>query len=284
LYKRSVFKDVGLKKHLYRALPDVILMLNYIDATKNTYIKVKGNVVNKDGSIDEYVRLKPYIHRFHEIYRRGILAKFYQLDDWYKINQLPTTMATLTCRHNYSLDGRYIPDGYSILQSFKILKESWGKLRKVLSYYIPNLLYVWVIEPHQMGFPHYHVLIFNEIPPELEHKIRVLWSEKYGAGSYENGVDFEFEKPSENIKSVKNYMMKYLVKTISPDEMTPELLVFNAILWKHRYRLVGASAELSRVMARKDGKEDDFVWTETIFVDSDGNERTIRKARPDDGQ
>ena len=248
-------------------------MVEYIEKTQPMMLKIKGRVP----SGDEIVKWKPYIHRFHEIYRRGILAKFYQLDDWYRASPKPITLMTLTCRHDYSKDGRYIPDGYTIAGSFEILNEGWTKLYGVMRYHLGKFSYVRVIEPHQMGYPHYHFLIFDEIDSVLEEKIRTLYSEKYNIGSFENGVDFEFQAPKESISSVKNYIMKYVVKTINPEIMTSELMVFNAVMWINGYRLVSASADLSKVMARKDGKVDDFIWTETSVKNlKTGETRVVR--------
>lgn len=269
----SVLQNVRSKPHLKMHVYAVKKMLDYIEKTSALSIKIKGLVP----SGEEIVKWKPYIHRFHQVYRRGILAKFYQLDAWYTASPKPITLMTLTCSHDYSKIGRYNPDGYTIAASFEKLNEGWVKLYGVMRYHLGKFDYVRVIEPHQMGYPHYHFIIFSEIDEELEDRIRLLYSEKYGIGSYENGVDFAFRQPSTDISSVKNYLMKYLMKTIQPEVMTPELLVFNAVMWINQYRLVSASADLSRVMARKDGVSDDFIWTETsVKNNKTGETRVIR--------
>ena len=56
------------------------------------------------------------------------------------------------------------------------------------------------------------------------------------AGDYKHGLDFQFDRDFKNgdVKSLRNYLMKYLTKTFveSIPEWTLEELVFNAIAWK----------------------------------------------------
>jgi len=113
------------------------------------------------------------------------------------------------------------------------------------------------MEPHQSGYPHGHTLFFGEIQKSHQERFITLWNRKYRAGSLEHGLRFE-ERAPENIESVPNYLMKYVakgfVKTGSKFEIldvpwTPEILVYNAIVWKRRYRTFQPSRDLCRVMA-----------------------------------
>lgn len=289
--EQAAFRKISFLKHLRPHLGDVKKMLDYINSTKKVQIRTTGDVLDHEDKswIGVAQRYKPYIHRFHAIYRRAILAKFYQLDEWYSESPKPVTLVTMTCRHDYARDGHYNPDGYTIEQSFQVLKKSWQKLSMVLRYHLGDFDYVWVFEPHKMGYPHIHLIIFQEIPEDIQAKITQLCVHKYDMGSEEHAVNFEFKSPEEDIKSVKNYLMKYIVKSIEPEEVTPGILVFNAVMWARHYRLVGASARVSKAMARKDGKSDDFIWTETSLVTAAGDILQVRKrddqdTRPDCGQ
>jgi len=43
----------------------------------------------------------------------------------------------------------------------------------------------FVIEPRASGYPHFHVIVFAEIPEFLQEKIKQPWPEKYQVGSNE---------------------------------------------------------------------------------------------------
>jgi hypothetical protein len=43
----------------------------------------------------------------------------------------------------------------------------------------------FVIEPRANGYPHFHVIVFAEIPEFLQEKIKQPWPEKYQVGSNE---------------------------------------------------------------------------------------------------
>ena len=64
-----------------------------------------------------------------------------------------------------------------------------------------NLSYIWIIEPHSSGYPHLHIVIFSLISINLQEKIRLLWSQKYVAGSKLHVVDFVTRTPEEDIES-----------------------------------------------------------------------------------
>ena len=144
------------------------------------------------------------------------------------------------------------------------MKEGWDKLSKILRKYIPDLTYIWVIEPHASGYPHFHVIVFAEISQSLQEKIKQLWSEKYEVGSKDHGVDFSTRMPDEDINSLRNYLMKYIAKgfvitdtRFSETFWTKEQLVFNALIWKNGYRTFQPSRKLQKIM-RYDQEYDKF--------------------------
>jgi hypothetical protein len=149
------------------------------------------------------------------------------------------------------------------------LKEGWDKLSKILRKYIPDLTYIWVIEPHASGYPHFHVIVFAEISEPLQEKIKHLWSEKYEVGSKEHGVDFTTRTPNEDIDSLRNYLMKYIAKGFvitnthfSETFWTKEQLVFNALIWTKGYRTFQPSRRLQKIM-RYNLKTRKSVWWHT---------------------
>lgn len=224
-----------------------------------------------------------YIHRWTPIYRKAVIAKMYLLEKWQKENpEQPMTMGTFTTYQdgNYS---RQVARIYDIQDAFVLLKRSWQNIRMWLKFYYPDLSFVYFFEPHKSGYPHLHVLFFGNLPETAQNKIKLLWSEKYKAGSYEHGVDF---KPIENIKSVRNYLVKYLSKILRQtgvDSWTEGELLFNAIMWREKYRLWGASRNLSKAM-EKPKKEienpeeiPNYKWTYTELENPNGDIIIVKK-------
>ncbi len=233
-----------------------------------------------------------YIHRWTPVYRSAIFSKFYQLQGWWEKNRTTATMLTLTTYQ----DGRYsvsCKGGVTTIEeSFRLLKKGWMRLSMWLRKYYPTLEYVWMTEPHKTGYPHIHVLLFGTIPQVSQEKLRRLW-EKYGCGSYENGL--KFTPTTSEIKNVKNYLVKYIQKTFTGGKTGSKYaattegwsygeLLFNAVMWKNKFRLWGASAALSKVMAKcpdsteHDPDKGEFMWEFTELQDEHGDTHVTGKA------
>jgi len=208
-----------------------------------------------------------YVHRWTQIYRKRLMAKLYLLDEWWKEHKGPVTLLTLTTyqagEYSQSIKGKIV----SIEDGFQLLKDGWDKLSKILRKYIQDLTYIWVIEPHASGYPHFHVIVFAEIPEPLQDKIKQLWSEKYQVGSEIHGVDFSTKIPKEDINSLRNYMMKYIAKgfvitdtKFSETFWTKEQLVFNALIWKNGYRSFQPSRKLQQIMRYSQERDNAVYW------------------------
>jgi hypothetical protein len=268
---KPVLEDPILKPY-YRTNAQFI---HYIASTKHSTLRIrtfKFNTYNSPQFIEneqESTTTIPYIHRWTSQYRRKYLAKLYQLEQWYKKQASitgetqPITMLTLTTYQagEYSKSMKH-GQPTSIEESFKLLKNGWKWLsmiiRKELKY-SPN--YITILEPHESGYPHMHIPIFCTIPPELQTKIQKLWQHKYKIGSAKHGVNFSVSEPKTGIQSIRNYLMKYMAKgfittkskfnTNTPAKISPAELTFNALLWKSKTRMFGASRALSHVMKHK---------------------------------
>jgi hypothetical protein len=230
---------------------DVIDFLNYLDSTAGTRLRLRG--LGAD-SVEVETEIE-YIHRWTATYRKSWLAKMYLLDEWYQENRPPVTLMTLTTYQDgwYSRKkGRMM----TIPESFNALKIGWDKLSKVLRK--PETLgkfeYFWAMEPHETGYPHMHNAVYADVPESLQEKIIDLW-ESYGVGtSY--GIDFSVRESKTDIKSLRNYLMKYLAKGLGKsgsrfgdEPMLPGHLVFHSQVWKHHWRIFGSSRNLSKVMS-----------------------------------
>lgn len=176
---------------------------------KNSYIQLEGQFVS-DGSFA--VKRVPIVYSYDKEYRNRQMAKLYRLNDWY--NSLPAcqrvvTMMTLTTHQ------RDFPNYY---MQYDFIRDSWLKLKDIMKKKdeLGNFEYLLVAEPHKSGFVHYHILIFKWITDEQASRYKQIWHERYAAGSSSKGIDISVNK-SGALRSVKNYLMKYLAKTFTMD-------------------------------------------------------------------
>lgn len=236
----------------------------YLAETRKYRFRVAGT--NKDGK--EVVTEVPYVHRWTSIYQKSVLAKFYKLDDWMKGNMGVVTMFTLTCYQ--SSKSRFNDGSYSrkikghdvtIEEVFDLLTLSRTKLLDAIRHRHPGINYVWVLEAHKTGFPHCHLVIFKEFTKSEQNAIKSLWSSKYEAGSLDRGVKITSKKSDESIKSIRNYLMKYMAKQFGTGTELWKKgdLLFNAMVWETKTRMWGTSKELTAVMKKPD-KDSDVIW------------------------
>lgn len=251
---------------------------HYLSEKKGMKINLHGMTFDR-GEVDDLYLSIPYVHRWTKEYRNYTLAKFYRLEAWWKCHRPPVTMLTLTTyqdgAHSLKVKGRRV----SRDEAFEILKSSWLKLLRVLRYHLGGTFnYTGVFEPHKSGYPHLHVLIFKVIPDALQERIRSLWTDRYGAGSLEHGVEFTF-RPVDDIKSIKNYLMKYLAKSFDYVN-NRNYLMFNTIIWEKGYRVIVCSQALSHVMTEP--KEFRGVyWVDTELENANGDKKELWKKSGD---
>lgn len=226
------------------------------------------------------VREFPYVHRWTKIYRKSILAKFYQLDEWVKTHQTFVTHFTLTVYqssksklHNGSYSRKVKGYDLKYQESLDLLLASRKKLLDVIRHRYPGINYVWVMEAHETGYPHCHLLMFREFSEAEQNSIKDLWALKYQAGSRAHGVKVTSSGESEKVLSMKNYLMKYMDKQFSEgtEGWTEGDLLFNAMMWETKTRMWGTSKELTAVMKRPDSPESGIVW-DTIELVTPGGE------------
>lgn len=193
------------------------------------------------------------------------------------------TMFTLTTyqgSHSRFNDGSYSRKvkgkDLSIQESLDLLKASRTKFLNVLRNRYPGINYVWVLEPHETGYVHCHLVVFREFSDEVQEAIKRLWSEKYRAGSFERGVEVTSKRSDESIKSIRNYLMKYMTKQFGKGEepWTDGELLFNAMIWATGTRMWGASKQLTEVM-RKPAKGPNNVTWDTVELVMPGTQFTV---------
>ena len=119
-------------------------------------------------------------------------------------------------------------NGVEPRQATKILTKMWAKLRhdRSLKELTKNeRMYYRVNEPHKDGTPHAHFLLF--IPEDKVSRVEKAFNHLY------NSKANKFVK---DIKSAKNYIMKYINKTLpkSKEQLTLDDEFINAWYIKHR--------------------------------------------------
>jgi hypothetical protein len=253
----------------------------------------------------------PLLNRWHPKRRTAWIAKMHTVSNWYEANRIDgCTLITLT--------GYQENSGLSFYDTWDAITESRIKLLKILRKYVGKISYFWVVEPHtqnETGYPHFHLAVFANIDNNIrdsngegmEDKLRRLYSEEWKTGSHTYGLDFKQMTGDNNIKDLKNYLMKYISKGYIGDEIwSPGELIFNAHLYgathgnrpgnpgempdiksnfTKKYRLIGMSRDLSDLIRPEDPDREDIVWlrvdeTEpTEQKDEEGNYITSERVK-----
>jgi len=179
----------------------------------------------------------------YRAFRKGYYA-------WVKHLDLPKVnwvLITLTL----SRDVRVIQDAWAYIskQVSDFLHRFRVYLRKVKGF--KEFHYIWVIEPHEDGYPHVHILA--SFPFVDVEQIYSWWKSEGVQLSAFQGVDVEFI--GRDVERVKSYVLKYLVKGhhkywgfyIRGDEVTVRLSTL--FMWYFRVPLLGMSRSI-RALAR----------------------------------
>jgi len=239
----------ALKKIPAKFRADVLNYVSYLKETaEKSFIVTHRNIITGVETEKEL----PYIHRWTELYRRGFLAKMYQLEAYLGVDVTDATMITLTTYQR----------GFDQEQCLFKLLDAYNKLFKILRKKFGTLDYFYILEPHKTGFPHMHIMYMKKFTDSEQADIKLMWAKKYGAGSFEHGVDFSEPKASDSgefasgsISRVRGYLMKYISKGLHAETMQPYELLFNALLKKNKIRLYNCSRNFSKIMKKADKPE-----------------------------
>jgi len=276
------------KRRMSRDSRDIAMFREYLEFTGKLTLDLTLYDMEKRETVVLHL---PYTHRWHVKYRNRTLARFYKFNEWWiSQGRPPLTLLTLTTYQD-GAHSREQVGGYTIEESFEVLKTSWEKLRHMLRKRIlcRPFDYLWTMEPHlkyETGYPHLHVAIVAEFEDWQKEKTKTLWN-GYRAGSYEHGAHFEDSclDAKGDIKNAGFYLFKYLGKgfCIDPELMSPGELRFNAQLWKHGWRQWGASRGISKVMKLDSQDSDRFRFLEA-GVSMTGWQTTFREATAEQKQ
>lgn len=225
---------------------------DYLDNKENASL-VLGDQETGD------VRVLPYNHRWTAEYRKMLYAKLKDaeraLDRIFGAGPTPTTLMTLTARQTDEKGNPRPP-----IDVLEDLMDGWDDFRKAVRRALPDWVrteYLKVVEPHESGYPHLHVVIFGIATPTLQEKIDDLWVDKYGIGgadAHENAVELARGRTAQ-LQNPAQYLMKYLSKTaVREDGEKPTIRgfeAFSAVLLVTGRRQYSVSEGLSEAMRRE---------------------------------
>jgi len=275
-----------LKFHpkLHRYYPLCWKFLTYLRDKEHIQIIIYGYDVGlaEMEKVGDIYTEKPYMHRWKPEYMKARIAKFYLLDEWAKNNPLPLSLLTFTTYHDSNYARKKNGRGYTIEESWIILKKGFRKASLLIRNKIrKSVPYFWIAEPQpKSGYPHIHAGYFTEFTNAEKERLKNHWSQVVKAGDYRHGLDFSFEQTHQigDVKSLKNYLMKYLTKTFieTIPDWSPEELIFNTIAWNEGYRFFGCSRDLSTAMKRPVKDNQTYTWLQTSMHRPDqGDEEDI---------
>lgn len=251
---REIVKSPLWRPHLKTAQAFSI----YLTSTDDMKFRVSG-ISEFEGDENTVTREIPYIHRWTDLYKKSVMAKFYQLEG--HIKEYPPgviTLLTLTTYHAFDQFGRPSKTSKTTIpESFELLKKGWNGIRDSLNY--RKLQYVWILEPHKTGYPHIHVCILGKVSHKDQQRIKNLWN-KYGCGSVEHGAQFSEKTGNNSVKSIRNYLMKYMIKAWRDSEWTTAQLIFNSLVWNNEWRLWGSSKNLTTIMRNGKPIKTEIDW------------------------
>lgn len=242
-------------------LKDVLNFTSYLSDTSDKTFIIRGHVSSTGEPV---VKEIPYVHRWTPVYRRSILAKLYQLEDSLGNDLYDVTMITLT---TYQRD-------LSPEDCLFMLKEFFNRLFKCLRKSVGTVDYFAILEHHETGYPHMHIMYMKCLNEAEKEHIRLLWSSLYGVGSYQHGVEFSEPQKSENgyfksgsVGRVRGYLMKYVSKGLRDEKECSDLslnmslgeLLLNSLLKKHNIKRWTCSRYFSKIMARVVPEKKDYV-------------------------
>jgi len=235
--KRKVYPDYR------RYIPVCFAYIQYLKKIQKT-----GMVFEYyDEDLRRHVKKGEYFSRYHQRYIAGIYARFKRLEEWAAAEfDGYLTLMTLTISQRGLTVGVALDE---LAKSKAALIMNLRNIRRKIGY----LEYIWVIEPHKSGYPHCHFILFTkeEFKSVFEHRLKNLWSKKYGAGSYNWGLDLGSdeggEKNSQQIEYLAQYLLEYVGKTMGGVYgafINPAYLIFHAEIWA-KYKPAKATDEKS---------------------------------------
>jgi len=172
----------------------------------------------------EDIMILPWIHRWKKEYMLKIKKMFRDALEDHQNESF--VHLVITCERKYDI-GFYM----------RLIKKVWNMLNDMLKKRGIEFSYVSVLEPHQDGYPHLHVLMFTK-----QYVINVEELRQYVV---EKGLGYEvFIKRYWSTAGGKKplyYLMKYLSKYFESENWSFSMKLFFAYLWDTHTRTISSS-------------------------------------------
>ncbi|WP_340695935.1 hypothetical protein [Hydrogenobacter thermophilus] len=172
---------------------------------------------------------------------RYFRRSYYSFVKYVDLPSLNWVLITLTFSRSISLQDVYANLGSWVSAFLKRFREYLRKKG------FRNFIYLWVVEIHDDGYPHVHIL--STFPFVDINRIYSWWRDSCGNSlSAFQGIDVKFI--GRNVQKVKNYVLKYMVKShgkywafsLRGDRVTVRLSTL--LLWYFRVRIFSSSRHL----------------------------------------
>jgi hypothetical protein len=220
----------------------------------DTYLETTADkeiVVFTSHSADHFEFHIPYPHRWSESYRKKMITQMYGVEEYitHRTQSPIITLLTLTGYQDGTSSINHVGTPTSRAQLFEKLKTGCHLILDNIRTLAPDIPYIWIMEPHKSGYPHIHIALFGYISPKIQKRLAKLWTDKYNIGSKKHGINFQVSSVKESIKSIKNYLLKYISKSIGSNgrkSWSPEEFLYHATAWKHHHRFIGMARSISR--------------------------------------
>jgi len=232
---------------------------DFLKESEHTIIRLDGFNNSSDSWCTSYIS---GTHRWKDSYKKRIYAKIHALDAWYVKHHSPIAMVTFTTFQK----GIEKPD------QIDLLKHSFNKAKKLLNKYLGKFPYIWVMECHESGYSHIHMVVFKNISRSLREKISKIWTGKYSAGGFKDAVQFKISKPQRSLRSAAAYVFAYIVKTLDYEALNTVnsgYYIQSSWVWKMSrrdtdytgVRLWSSSRDLTEAMKNTDECLDsNIIW------------------------
>ncbi len=242
---KSVFYDENFDKNPDEYL--IELMSHYGQKIGNESIAL-GDVENKE------VKVVPTKARGTSRYSAELIDKKENLLEWIEEDYEKENIIFAS----FTLSSKRVKD---IKESFDVYKDAVNNIMSKIQqkqHLGERPTYLWAIEPHESGYPHLHMIFFENYIPNFEDVAR-WWAEEFTDGRAEQqGVDYELVSRTRGRKRVAQDIAKYVVKNLAYDDFDDsedekqisknKRLLWLGLLWLSGRRSWSYSREIGVVM------------------------------------
>ena len=157
---------------------------------------------------------------------------------------------------SFTLSSKRVKD---IKESFDVYKDAVNNIMSKIQqkqHLGERPTYLWAIEPHENGYPHLHIIFFENYIPNFDDVAR-WWSEQFTDGRADRqGVDYQLISKTRGRKRVAQDIAKYVVKNLAYNDFDEDekqisknkRLLWLGLLWLSGRRSWSYSRKLGKIM------------------------------------